>query len=59
MALTLKEKIAKSIRTDQINKEASIYKDAIKSGSKFSAYYQSKLDKLNVSLDELNVSSDT
>jgi|TARA_B110000908_G_C9968233_1_gene319954 hypothetical protein len=57
MSSLIKQIAARSRLKDQIKQEASIYEDAIKSGSKFSDYYQSKLDKLNVSLAELNSSA--
>jgi len=59
MSSVIKQIAARSRLKDQIKKEASIYEDAIKGGSKFSEYYKSKLEKLNTRLSELNSSPST
>ena len=52
--MTLKEKIARTRKVDQLKEEMSIYDDAVESGSKFSDYYATKSaaiqEKLNVIL---------
>tara|TARA_R110000803_G_scaffold133911_1_gene201035 strand:- start:763 stop:924 length:162 start_codon:yes stop_codon:yes gene_type:complete len=50
MALTLKEKIAKSRLRDQLKQERQIYLDAIDNGSKFSDFYATKAALLNEKL---------
>tara|TARA_B110000908_G_C10002195_1_gene334632 strand:- start:291 stop:470 length:180 start_codon:yes stop_codon:yes gene_type:complete len=59
MSSIIKQIAARSRLKDQIKKEASIYIEAIKNKSKFSEYYQGKLDELNSRLNELNNSSKT
>ena len=48
--MTLKEKIARSQKIDQLKKERKIYLDAIQNGSKFSEFYTIKADELTEQL---------
>tara|TARA_R110000765_G_scaffold5054_1_gene15753 strand:+ start:437 stop:601 length:165 start_codon:yes stop_codon:yes gene_type:complete len=52
--MTLKEKIAQSQQINQLKIELSIYDDAIKSGSKFSDYYETKAAAIKAKLFQLN-----
>jgi|TARA_R110000851_G_C12914164_1_gene549572 hypothetical protein len=52
--MTLKEKIAQSQQINQLKSEMSIYDDAIKSGSKFSDYYETKAAAIKAKLFQLN-----
>lgn len=51
--MTLKEKVLRQRKIDQIKQEVSIYEDAIKSGSKFSDFYATKAALLNEKLEAI------
>ena len=44
--MTLKEQIAKARKVEDIRHELDTYQNAIKGGSKFEEYYQSKIVEL-------------
>ena len=48
--MTIKEKIARIRKIDQIKEEISIYAESIKSNSKFKSYYEGKIDELSAKL---------
>ena len=55
--MTLKEKIARARKVDQLKEEMSIYDDAIKGGSKFSDFYATKAAAIREELDVITSSS--
>jgi len=51
--LTLKEKIARSRRLEQLTTEFNIYTDAARKQSKFTQYYMDKACAVGYKIDEL------
>ena len=51
--MTLKEKIARARKVDQLKEEMSIYDDAIKGGSKFSDFYATKAAALKADIEAI------
>ena len=50
--MTLKEKLAAARKRVQLEQERDAYLDAVKSGSKFSDFYQGKADAIQRELDQ-------
>mgnify|MGYP000361907523 CR=1 FL=1 len=50
--MTLKEKLAAAQKRLQLEQERDIYLEAVKSGSKFAAFYQGKADAIQRELDQ-------
>ena len=51
--MTLKEKIAKIRKVDQMKIEMSIYDDAISKGSKFSDFYATKAAAIKANIEAI------
>lgn len=51
--MTLKEKIAKIRKVDQLKIEMSIYDDAILKGSKFSDFYATKAAAIKANIEAI------
>ena len=50
--MTLKEKLAAAQKRLQLEQEKEIYLAAVKSGSRFAAFYQDKADKIEKELEQ-------